>query len=58
VTTVNTEYTRNWGSVFDRGEGFPHTSYPTLNGNSFAGCKVAKYDYDQSPPFRPDVKNK
>ena len=57
MTMVNTEYTRNWGSVFGRGKGFPHTSYPTFNGNSFAMCKVAKYDGDQSPPFRPKVKN-
>jgi hypothetical protein len=47
----------NWGSVFGRGKGFPHTSYPTLKGSSFPGCKVAKYDGDQSPPFRAEVKN-
>ena len=57
VTIVYTEYTGNWGSGFGRGKGFLHTSCPTLNGDSFAGCKVAKYDGEQSPPFRAEVKN-
>jgi hypothetical protein len=36
---VNTEYTRDWNSVFGRGKGFPHIYYPTRNGALSLGVK-------------------